>query len=137
MLHAFVIARGEEGFFGFGVVDHVERVIEPLVARLLFGKGLQGLLDQLARFLQTGRIVLGTEVAFESRVDRRVLDLLKVRALGVFGDELVVVHRGGFVVVMLHVVFGDLERGIVGQLAGRIVVPDVLEGLEGVALRCR
>ncbi len=47
-------------------------------------------------------------------------------------DELVVVDRGRLVVVMLHVVFGDLEGGVVGQLAGRIVVPDMLERLESV-----
>ena len=90
-------------------------MIEPLVARLLFGKGLHGLFDQLACFLQAGRVIFGTEIRFHSRVDRRVLNLLKEGTLGVFGDELVVVDRGGFVVMMLHVIIRDLDCGIVGQ----------------------
>ena len=49
-------------------------------------------------------------------------------------DELVVVERGGLVVAVGHVVVGDPEHGVVGERAGRVVVADVLEGLEGVAL---
>ena len=58
------------------------------------------------------------------------LGLLEERALGMVRDELVVVDRGRLVVVALHVIIGDLEHGIVGQRAVRVVMADVLECLQ-------
>ena len=50
--------------------------------------------------------------------------------MGWLGDELVVIDRGRLVVVALHVVVGDLEHGVVGQRAVRVVMAHVLEGLQ-------
>ena len=50
--------------------------------------------------------------------------------MGWLGDELVVVDRGRFVVLALHVIIGDLEHGVVGQRAVRVVMANVLEGLQ-------
>ena len=86
-------------------------------------------------FSRPAAVVLGADVALDPGVDGGELGLLEERALGVVGDELVVVERGRLVVAAGHVLVGDLEHGVVGERAGRVVVADVLEGLQAGAAR--